>query len=637
MTFDSILEKYYQKYKIHYRVQAFYAEPRPWVNYKTPEYDYYINAYKEPNHREIMPDEVVLDIDVSKSLSISEQKLEGKKLMTLLQEKLKSLTIGYSVWNSGGSGYHCLRSKEKVIVRINNKIKLIELRQLISLHHSNESVYIKTKEGFKKVLNVVEREQTPNEKLCKIKLNGMNGVICSKDHRFPVVRNEEYMILEAEDIKLNDKMLLDISGYNGDETKGSYDLGRFIGLYLAEGNKHKTKPQVYFCFDKSEMDYALFIKEFCEKNYCAKVTIKEIKNYIRVFVYSKTIYNLLDDFVIGNNSRSKNFKGKVYNACNDFRTGIIDGWLEGDGLHRQYQNGCTISKGLAKSIQSLGLSVGRLFTINQYKKAGTVAYNLHWIKKPKQEYKTYLNPPKNCVYAKVTYKSNNFIKKTRLVDIEIDSEDHLFTLSNGIVTHNCHMFFPKLMDYPKYERTELKRMIIKHLGYGYLTGKAHVCMGGGTLIQIEERWSRKGNQKTHIATVGDFESNKIPDAVLKKYQEQKEAMKHRKPVVFHCNDKPSCIKFFESEDFISTNDGWNRASFILAAFYRDTGKNKEETLDALMDWNEYTLSRRIHEKQIRSTVNSVFRNKRKMTCRYRKQLLEDLGQQILCKGCKHNV
>jgi len=307
MTFDSILEKYYQKYKIHFRVQSFYKEPRQWVNYKTKEYDYYINAYKEPNHREIMPDEVVLDIDASHSLSIKEKKEETTKLMKILQEKLSSLAMGYSVWNSGGSGYH------------------------------------------------------------------------------------------------------------------------------------------------------------------------------------------------------------------------------------------------------------------------------------------------------------------------------------------FHLFFPKLMKYPKYERDELKRMIKKHLGYGYLTGKAHVCMGGGTLIQIEGRWNRKGSRKTHVKTVGDFESNELPDAVLKKYLNEKEAMKHRKPVVFHCNDKPSCIKFFEAEDFLATNDGWNRASFILAAFYRDSGKTKEEALDLLGDWNEYVLNRRIPIKNIKSTVYSVYKSKRRMTCRYRKNLLEELGQQILCKGCRHDT
>jgi len=308
MTFDNILEKYFKKYKLHFRVQAFYKEPKQWVNYATPEYKAYLNLNKEPNHREIMPDEVVLDIDADKSKGLNTRKKEVEDLVIILKDKLKSLTISFSLWRSGGDGFH------------------------------------------------------------------------------------------------------------------------------------------------------------------------------------------------------------------------------------------------------------------------------------------------------------------------------------------FHLFFPQLMNYPKYEREDVKKMIIRHIGYGHLSGgKAHICSGGGTLIQIEGRYSRKGGRKIHIDTVGDYENNELPLQVLKKYEDEKEKRKHYKPEPFHSNELPSCIKFLNSEDFLSINDGWNRASFILASYYKSQGKTIAEVINLLSDWNEYTLSRRIDERSIRATARSVFKGNRHMSCRYRKALLEELGQTILCKGCRHDT
>lgn len=95
------LEYYYNKYKIHFRVQTWYSKPNVWTNYKSKEYVDYVETYGLPNHREIFPDEVVLDIDVEEKDNVL-----LSNCLNNISKNLLDNEMDYTLWESGGDGFH---------------------------------------------------------------------------------------------------------------------------------------------------------------------------------------------------------------------------------------------------------------------------------------------------------------------------------------------------------------------------------------------------------------------------------------------------------------------------------------------------------------------------------------------------
>jgi len=213
--------------------------------------------------------------------------------------------------------------------------------------------------------------------------------------------------------------------------------------------------------------------------------------------------------------------------------------------------------------------------------------------------------------------------------------------SSGGEGYHGHSFFPELAKYNQYDRDDIKKILLKKLGFGFLTAsedKGKVDRQNTRFIQLECAKHRKGGIKTLIEEnyVGD---NKIPEIVLQEFKKNKKEDKTFKPIEFKTNDKPSCIKFFEQEDFKSLNDGANRGCFVLAAFYAQNGlMKKDELFKYLINWNREFCSGKLQEGYIQAQVNQVFKQTaRRMGCKFRKDLLDDLGMRKVCMGCPYTA
>jgi hypothetical protein len=109
---DDFIEYYYQKYKTPFRVQYFRKNPNKWINFKGRDNEdkdwlYYVNGIGEPNHREPMPTEIIMDIDYHVAdISDKEEKEAFKITLDAIETKLTDLHLSYSLWRSGGNGYH---------------------------------------------------------------------------------------------------------------------------------------------------------------------------------------------------------------------------------------------------------------------------------------------------------------------------------------------------------------------------------------------------------------------------------------------------------------------------------------------------------------------------------------------------
>lgn len=115
----------------------------------------------------------------------------------------------------------------------------------------------------------------------------------------------------------------------------SYDFGRFVGLFAAEG--YSSDKEIGFGFHSNEKDTLVkFVEDFFEKFGATKHTsTRDYSRCITVTSTNRIIKNLLEQFVNQNSGATT----KTYNMENllmtnpDFIRGVLVGHFQGDGDH----------------------------------------------------------------------------------------------------------------------------------------------------------------------------------------------------------------------------------------------------------------------------------------------------------------
>lgn len=113
----------------------------------------------------------------------------------------------------------------------------------------------------------------------------------------------------------------------------TYDFGRLIGYYLAEG--HTDERGVYFSFHKDEHEYH---NDVCRLMYLSfgligHFTIPEDSNGIKIEFYSKAVSHIMQGLVSGKtrNGYDKKLNPLLINSNEEFLYGVIEGLVNGDG------------------------------------------------------------------------------------------------------------------------------------------------------------------------------------------------------------------------------------------------------------------------------------------------------------------
>lgn len=156
---------------------------------------------------------------------------------------------------------------------------------------------------------------------------------------------------------------------------------------------------------------------------------------------------------------------------------------------------------------------------------------------------------------------------------------------------------------------------------------------------LYEKMAPKEQKYKHCVASSVFnEKNEIPDVVWKRYREHiiKYALRRMKPVKKYekGSKRPKCVDFLLSTDFKLLKDGGKRAMFILTSYYRNLPN--EELANLLKHYNKYNLKEPLLPHQIISTIRSCRRHKgRPVGCRYRHELLRDIGAGHIAEQCEH--
>ncbi|UYL64812.1 MAG: hypothetical protein QIT35_gp16 [Methanophagales virus PBV299] len=229
---------------------------------------------------------------------------------------------------------------------------------------------------------------------------------------------------------------------------GDYDFGYFLGLYLAEGS-YLGKNAIQFSIGIDEEDIKSFVIKFARK-FGAHVSVaKNTGESLSLFINATWIRDLIESWIGGTRAPEKYLKNWVKLSKEALR-GLWDGLMRGDG-----NNGkeiYTTSERLAQDLTAIGRLLGypiRLRIDKHYAKFGEKEYRgkLYTIficKDSDEGGRIYfaggsLYSRLDCYWVKIESIERIKAHTNHAFCFEVYTDDHLFELPSGLITHNCRL------------------------------------------------------------------------------------------------------------------------------------------------------------------------------------------------------
>lgn len=231
----------------------------------------------------------------------------------------------------------------------------------------------------------------------------------------------------------------------------AYEDGKVIGMFLGDGSYNSNNAIIFSLNRDSKADLIDFLYDEIAPKYGA-TTVSEYdcvssisgkNSCVNVYVGSKALRGLIEEYVIGDSALTKELNMKALGNSEAFRRGILDGWKATDGGNNQRIY--TSSLPLVKSMQSLLMSLGMVSTVTEDNREGRLGKNTCYT------FRYYQPNSKKMKQKDVYIKDNDYqwmkIKKIERISGEncsyclevVDNSKPAFTLANGIITHNCRL------------------------------------------------------------------------------------------------------------------------------------------------------------------------------------------------------
>lgn len=372
----------------------------------------------------------------------------------------------YNIYASEGSKVAscCLASTTKLLCRIDGYVKYVTAKQLFDIwdiSKDEKNIEIMGDNGFVKVTNGFKIE---NKESILQKTTLANGLVISttKDHPSIKIINNKLVQVKAEELSVGDFIPVSKKMSYESILGGSRELGRFVGLFGAEGQYDLRRDnKVAFSFHTEEKELHEFVESFSKNVFGATTNNKpslKWPNATRIDVNSRSVYGLMRDFFIGSLCTDKRIRSKMFNMSEDFRLGFLEGFIEGDGhtcdnTRSDYGSIHIANKELGMDIIAVANSLNIKCSYRNGSNGNDCVINvLHNDKlklKPLQDWRdgkgalsksTVLNDFDD--YYGIKIEKIELIKTKKNVcvyDFEVDKENHLFQIANGIITHNCRL------------------------------------------------------------------------------------------------------------------------------------------------------------------------------------------------------
>ena len=328
--------------------------------------------------------------------------------------------------------------------------------------------------------------RVPKTKVYEVKFSNGTVVKMGENHLQPTRDNGT---LQARDLKVG--MWLPFSRAENGGKAGSRELGYAVGAYAGDGS-HDGNAIIY-SLDKAEKDDETErrLVTFWESlGFATKVHFSDKVRFVRV---NGNPYDIIKTYIKGDNALNKEFYNKVFNSSIEFKKGLIEGYRATDGNRekkRLYTSSPTMVKHLCILLSMLGHKYMANYVDEREGRLGRCPnYRVDY-------------PERNaygdlyCEDEKFLYYSIREIKEVEYIGdylycFEVDNDDHLFVLANGLVTHNCRL---------RLDLTELRHRNGGLFGAGDSTGSIGVV----TINLPRIAYECKGNKEKFFAELDKY-------------------------------------------------------------------------------------------------------------------------------------
>jgi ribonucleoside-triphosphate reductase len=303
------------------------------------------------------------------------------------------------------------------------------------LYHLNEDEHQVLANGkwvkFKKI-NI-----GTGQKVYAVKLSNGLTVKMGENHLQPTQRGT---------VKCKDLIVGDLIPFNTDvitwsgET-GSYLLGYAIGAYYGDGNKDSNGICYSLAVSDKDNETEEKLKTFWN-SLGYKVTTN-INDGVRKVRIGGNSFDLIARFISGDNANNKKMTSYSFSLTEEARNGIIDGYIAIDG-NRTRKRISTSSEQMVNNLITLFTLQGKKALLSYTDTRDTRLGDKpnYIVSYPERDsYGDYYKTIDNVLYYSIT--EINEIEQQHLYCIEVEDDSHVFTLANGMTTHNCRLQLDK--------------------------------------------------------------------------------------------------------------------------------------------------------------------------------------------------
>lgn len=267
------------------------------------------------------------------------------------------------------------------------------------------------------------------------------------NHLNKVLGDREYV--PTTNLTLDDYLPFGLHPYKGQDNL-TYEEGFIVGMFLGDGS-YKNDHDVVFSLNKEKKNELIdFLNNYAVKKFGGVITespcvsaISGKNSCFNIGIQSDYLRGLIQMFVDGNNALTKGINGKAFCQSIQFRLGIIEGLYATDGgnNNRIY----TFSERLKDDLLALLATLGKVGNVMEDNREGRLSENTCYVIR-------YYEPNNRTKLKDVYVIDDNYfwvkiksIKKltnkgaTSYCLEVLGDEEPIFTLANGIITHNCRL------------------------------------------------------------------------------------------------------------------------------------------------------------------------------------------------------
>lgn len=361
---------------------------------------------------------------------VNDKTVKGSKTGESFKEALMFMEAGFNLHDTM---IWCLSGGEYLYVKTQKCITPMTIKDMVRLDPSTVQLW----NGHKWVNVIGWKENINYDKKVRIQLRSGENIYCTKEHRWVLDNGKEVL---TKDLKTGD--ILKTCCLPDEEKHNpmilTKDILWLLGLYIAEGSHSKDTIQFSLCSD--EVKWLERIRSAIE-SVGGVMTYDITNNSLNVRCYSKIFNAIINQYIGGKTAKDKHLNSICWKLSNENLKEIVNGYLDGDGSYEKKNNrwrlGLTENSYLERDLRTLAARLGASLTLlrrgARIKSLNKIYPSLfgEW-----KWNKTGHHNEKNraeIILISEEKKQNN----EHMWDIEVDSEDHLFSLASGVLTHNC--------------------------------------------------------------------------------------------------------------------------------------------------------------------------------------------------------